>query len=42
MSCIDPDRRYQDRDNWVWVRDAKKNKMVVGTQCRILDRKSVV
>ena len=36
MACIDPNRRYQDRDNWVWVRDAKKNKMVVGTQCRIL------
>ena len=29
-------RRYQDRDNYVWVRDAKKNKLVVGTQCRIL------
>jgi len=36
MNCIDPDRRYQDRDNWVWVRDAKKNGLVVGTQCRIL------
>ena len=36
MDCIDPDRRYQDRDNWVWVRDAKKNKLVVGTQARIL------
>ena len=36
MECIDPNRRYQDRDNWVWVRDAKKNKMVVGTQARIL------
>ncbi len=36
MSCIDPERRYQDRDNYVWVRDAKKNKLVVGTQCRIL------
>lgn len=36
MSLIDPDRRYQDRDNYVWVRDAKKNKMVVGTQARIL------
>ena len=36
MDCIDPDRRYQDRDNYVWVRDAKKNKLVVGTQCRIL------
>ncbi len=29
-------RRYQDYDNFVWVRDAKKNKLVVGTQCRIL------
>ena len=29
-------RRYQDHDNYVWVRDAGKNKMVVGTQCRIL------
>ena len=36
MECIDPDRRYQDRDNYVWVRDAKKNKMVVGTKARIL------
>ena len=36
MECIDPNRRYQDRDNYVWVRDAKKNKLVVGTQCRIL------
>lgn len=36
MDCIDPDRRFQDRDNWVWIRDAKKNKMVVGTQARIL------
>lgn len=36
MECIDPTRRYQDRDNYVWVRDAKKNRMVVGTQARIL------
>lgn len=36
MECIDPNRRYQDRDNYVWVKDAKKNKMVVGTQSRIL------
>lgn len=36
MSCIDPNRRYQDRDNYVWVRDAMENKLVVGTQCRIL------
>jgi urocanate hydratase len=36
MSCIDINRRYQDLDNYNWVRDAKKNKMVVGTQARIL------
>lgn len=36
MSCIDPNRRGQDRDNWVWVRDAEKNGLVVGTQARIL------
>ena len=36
MDCIDPERRAQDRDNWVWIRDAKANKMVVGTQARIL------
>ncbi|NLW20433.1 MAG: urocanate hydratase [Clostridiales bacterium] len=36
MDLIDPNRRYQDRDNWVWVRDARKNALVVGTQCRIL------
>ena len=34
--CIDPNRRYQDRDNYIWVRDAMKNKLVVGTQARIL------
>ncbi|QAT41814.1 urocanate hydratase [Aminipila luticellarii] len=36
MDCIDPNRRFQDRDNWVWIRDAKENKLVVGTQARIL------
>ncbi len=36
MDCIDPNRRYQDRDNWVWLRDAKAHRMVVGTQARIL------
>lgn len=36
MDTIDPDRRYQDRDNWVWIRDAEKNKLVVGTKARIL------
>lgn len=36
MSCINPNRRGQDRDNYVWIRDAEKNKLVVGTQARIL------
>lgn len=36
MECINPDRRPQDRDNWVWIRDAEKNALVVGTQARIL------
>jgi len=36
MECIDPDRRSQDYDNWVWIRDAEKNALVVGTQARIL------
>ncbi|HPG41763.1 MAG TPA: urocanate hydratase [bacterium] len=36
MSCIDPTRRFQDRDNYNWIRDAGKNKLVVGTQARIL------
>jgi len=35
-SCINPDRRGQDRDNYYWVRDAKKNALVVGTKARIL------
>jgi urocanate hydratase len=36
MSCIDPGRRFQDRDNHAWIRDAAKNNLVVGTQARIL------
>lgn len=36
MECIDPDRRCQDRDNYLWIRDADKNNLVVGTQARIL------
>ena len=28
--------RYQDRDNLNWVKDASKNKLVVGSQARIL------
>lgn len=36
MECIDPNRRYQDRDNYNWIRDAERNALVVGTQARIL------
>jgi urocanate hydratase len=36
LACIDPGRRFQDKDNYVWIRDAQKNKLVVGTRARIL------
>jgi len=35
LELVDPNRRYQDRDNYVWIRDADKNGLVVGTQARI-------
>ncbi|MEL3900445.1 urocanate hydratase [Treponema phagedenis] len=36
MECIDPNRRYQDLDNYNWIKEAENNKLVVGTQARIL------
>ena len=36
MECINPNRCSQDRDNYIWIRDAEKNRLVVGTQARIL------
>lgn len=36
MECIDPDASGMDRDNYHWIRDAEKNRLVVGTQARIL------
>lgn len=33
---VRPNLRYQDKDNYHWVQDAKKNKLVVGTKARIL------
>jgi len=36
LSCIDPHRRGQDRDNYIWVRDAQEHNLVVGSQARIL------
>ena len=36
MECIDPTRRAQDRDNYEWIKNADRNKLVVGSQARIL------
>jgi len=36
MTSINPERRAQDRDNYIWIRDAKINNLVVGTKARIL------
>jgi len=36
MACLDPGRRAMDRDNYEWIRNAGKNRLVVGTQARIL------
>jgi len=36
MECLDPGRRAMDRDNYEWIRNAGRNKLVVGTQARIL------
>ncbi len=36
MNQIDKDRRFQDLDNYNWIKDAEKNNLVVGTKARIL------
>lgn len=36
MDSIDKNRRFQDLDNYNWIKDAEKNKLVVGTKARIL------
>ena len=41
MECIDVNRRYQDRDNYNWIKEAEENKLVVGTQARILYQDAV-
>ncbi|MCL1868148.1 MAG: urocanate hydratase [Paludibacter sp.] len=41
MNCIDSQRRGQDKDNYIWLRDAEKNQLVVGTQARILYQDAV-
>lgn len=35
LELVDPNRRYQDRDNYMWIKNADKNNLVVGTQARI-------
>lgn len=35
LELVDPDRRYQDRDNYMWIKNADENGLVVGTQARI-------
>ncbi len=36
LNLIDSKRRFQDNDNYVWLQNAEKNHLVVGTQARIL------
>jgi urocanate hydratase len=38
LACIDPapGGRFQDRDNYHWIKDAARHKLVVGTRARIL------
>ncbi len=36
MEVIDPNRRFQDNDNYEWIKNAKKNQLVVGSKARIL------
>lgn len=35
-SVIDPNRRHQDYDNYMWIKNAKANNLVVGSKARIL------
>jgi urocanate hydratase len=36
IKTLRKEMRYQDEDNYNWVRDAEKNRLVVGTKARIL------
>jgi len=36
LDCIDPNRNANDRDNHHWIETAEENRLVVGTQARIL------
>jgi len=35
LDLVDPNRKYQDRDNYMWIKNADENGLVVGTQARI-------
>lgn len=36
MSCIDPGRSPQDRDNYNWLKEAGKHNLTVGTRARMI------
>ena len=36
LNLIDPNRRFQDKDNYEWLKNAKLNQLVVGSLSRIL------
>ncbi|MBN2364178.1 urocanate hydratase [candidate division WOR-3 bacterium] len=36
MACLDPELSSLHRDNYVWIKDASKNNLVVGSKARIL------
>ncbi|MCK4694922.1 MAG: urocanate hydratase, partial [Candidatus Cloacimonetes bacterium] len=36
MNCIDPTLTATHRDNYIWIKNAEKNQLVVGTKARIL------
>jgi len=36
IECLEPNRCIQDHDNWVWIKNASENKLVVGTRARVL------
>ncbi|MCK5773813.1 MAG: urocanate hydratase, partial [Thermoplasmata archaeon] len=36
MECIDPNRSSQDHDNYIWIKNAHRYDLVVGSKARIL------
>lgn len=36
MACIDPNRCFQDKDNYEWIKNAENHHLVVGSKARIL------